>query len=107
MTEKKPSARLEREYHDLYDRLLTEVTTLHQANQRRIRIGLRALVIVSLLFMALLFLTHGEKIIILLLWIVTMFGLAAYLITVDYANSEVKKALERVTQRNTKNLTAS
>lgn len=35
----------EKEYHELYDRLMAEVTALHQSNRRRIRSGMRMLVV--------------------------------------------------------------
>ena len=38
----------EREYQELYDRLIHEVSTLHQTNRRRIRNGMRMLVAVTL-----------------------------------------------------------
>ena len=37
----------EKEYHELYDRLMAEVAALHQSNRRRIRSGMRMLVVVT------------------------------------------------------------
>lgn len=85
-------------YHELYDRLVSEVTALHRANRRRISKGLLGMIIVLFLYLILLFVTQGEKVIILLLWIITMFALAAYLITVEYLNYELKKKLQSITQ---------
>lgn len=85
-------------YHELYDRLVSEVTALHQANRRRISKGLMGMIIVLFLYLILLFVTQGEKVIILLLWIITMFALAAYLIAVEYLNHELKKKLQSITQ---------
>lgn len=85
-------------YHELYDRLVREVTSLHQANRRRISRGLLGMIIVLFLYLILLFVTQGEKVIILLLWIITMFALAAYLIAVEYLNYELKKKLQAITQ---------
>lgn len=85
-------------YHQMFDRLVSEVTAIHQANQQRIHKGLWGMVIVLVLYLTLLFVTQGSKVIILLLWIMTMFALAAYLITVEYLNHELKKKLEHITQ---------
>lgn len=85
-------------YHQMFDRLVSEVTAIHQANQQRIHKGLWGMVIVLVLYLTLLFVTQGSKIIILLLWIMTMFALAAYLIAVEYLNHELKKKLEHITQ---------
>ena len=85
-------------YHQMFDRLVSEVTAIHQANQQRIHKGLWGMVIVLVLYLTLLFVTQGSKVIILLLWIMTMFALAAYLIAVEFLNHELKKKLEHITQ---------
>ncbi len=87
----------EEKYHQLYDRLLEEVTTLHQSNQRRIRTGMRALLIVTLGLMLLMFLAEGNKVFTLILWIVSMFALVAYLISVEYMDYELQKKLQDIT----------
>ena len=87
----------EEKYHQLYDRLLEEVTALHRSNQRRIRTGMRALVIVTLGLMLLMFLAEGNRVFTLILWIVSMFALAAYLIGVEYMDYELQKKLQDIT----------
>ncbi len=87
-----------KEYHELYDRLLAEVAALHQSNRRRIRVGMRMLVAVTLGLMLLMFLAEGNKVFTLVLWIISMFAVAAYLIAVEYADYELQKKLEYVTQ---------
>lgn len=88
----------EREYEELYDRLLREVSTLHRNNRRRIRIGMKMLVAVTIGLMLLMFLSQSNKIFSLMLWIFSMFAVAAYLITVEYADYELQKKLEYITQ---------
>ena len=88
----------EEKYHQLYDRLLEEVAALHKANQQRIRTGMRALLIVTLGLMLLMFLAEGNKVFTLILWIVSMFALAAYLIGVEYMDYELQKKLQDITQ---------
>ena len=88
----------EREYQELYDRLLREVSTLHRNNRRRIRNGMRMLLAVTLGLMLLMFLAEGNKVFTLMLWILSMFAVAAYLIAVEYADYELQKKLEYVTQ---------
>lgn len=80
------------DYHQMYSRLVDEVTSIYQANQKRIHKGLWGMIIVLVLYLTLLFVTQGSKVIILLLWIMTMFALAAYLITIEYLNDELKKS---------------
>ena len=75
----------EHSYHKLYDRLVDEVKTLYYANQVRIHKGLWALIISTVLF--------------LMMWIATMFAVAAYLIAVEYLNFELKRKVEEITRR--------
>ena len=88
----------EREYQELYDRLLDEVRTLHKNNRRRIRNGMRMLLVVTVGLMLLMFLAQGNKVFTLMLWIFSMFAVAAYLIAVEYADCELQKKLEQITQ---------
>jgi hypothetical protein len=83
--------------HEMYDRLLEEFSSLYQANQKRIHRGLWGMIVVLVLYLTLLFITQGEKVIILLLWIMTMFALAAYLVTIEYLNHELEKKIEHIT----------
>ena len=88
----------EREYQEMYDRLLDEVRTLHKNNRRRIRNGMRMLLVVTVGLMLLMFLAQGTKVFTLMLWIFSMFAVAAYLIAVEYADYELQKKLEQITQ---------
>lgn len=89
---------LEEKYHQLYDRLLEEVAALHKANQQRIRTGMRALVIVTVGLLLLMFLAEGNRVFTLILWILSMFALSAYLIGVEYMDYELQKKLRDITQ---------
>lgn len=71
-------------YKKAYDMVMNYEEQIHQKNQKRISIGLKCILIIPLIFLALLFWTDSSKIIFLILWIVSLFVLAAYLITVEY-----------------------
>lgn len=88
----------ERDYQELYDRLLEEVDALHRANQRRIRSGMWALLAVTVGLMVLMFLAGGNKVFTLMLWILSMFAVAAYLIAVEYMDYELQKKLRSIAQ---------
>ncbi len=88
----------ELDYQKLYDRLLEEVGALHRANQHRIRSGLRALLAVTVGLMLLMFLADGNKVFTLMLWILSMFAVAAYLIAVEYMDYELQKKLRDIAQ---------
>ncbi len=89
----------EHSYHQLYDRLVGEVKALYYANQVRIHKGLWTLIISTVLFLTIMFITNGSKVIFLLMWIATMFAVAAYLIAVEYLNFELKRKVEEITRR--------
>lgn len=74
----------------MYQRLLGEMSDLRQGNRRRIRKGLWALVGVTVGLLALVFISQSSKVIFLLLWIVSMFGVAAYLIGVEYMDYQMQ-----------------
>lgn len=86
-----------KKYHQLYDRLLQEVEMLHERIKVGIRQGLKMLVIVPLLFMLVMFLTQGSKGIFLVLWIVSTFVIAAFLIALEYVDHGIQKRLEEIT----------
>ena len=86
-----------KKYHQLYDRLLEEVEMLHERIKVGIRQGLKMLVIVPLLFMLIMFLTQGSKGIFLVLWIVSTFVIAAFLIALEYVDHGIQKRLEEIT----------
>ena len=89
----------EKKYSQLYQALLQEVLQFHNGNQRRIRKGMLSLLLVPLAFLVLLFLSDGSRVIFLLLWIVSMFGIAAYLIAVEYVDYEMQNKVKKITQK--------
>lgn len=89
----------EKKYSQLYQALLQEVLQFHSGNQRRIRKGMLSLLLVPLAFLVVLFLSDGSRVIFLLLWIVSMFGIAAYLIAVEYVDYEMQNKVKKITQK--------
>lgn len=89
----------EKKYSQLYQALLQEVLQFHNGNQRRIRKGMLSLLLVPLVFLVLLFLSKGSRVIFLLLWIVSMFGIAAYLIAVEYIDYEMQNKVKKITKK--------
>lgn len=89
----------EKKYSQLYQALLQEVLQFHSGNQRRIRKGMLSLLLVPLVFLVLLFLSEGSRVIFLLLWIVSMFSIAAYLIAVEYIDYEMQNKVKQITKK--------
>lgn len=87
------------DYEKLYDMLLGYEQEIHKKNQKRIRIVLRCLIIIPLIFLALLFWTESSKIVFLILWIVSLFILAGYLIFVEYSDYKLQEKLNEISNR--------
>lgn len=87
------------DYEKLYDMLLGYEQEIHKKNQKRIRIGLWCLIIIPLIFLALLFWTESSKIVFLILWIVSLFILAGYLIFVEYSDYKLQEKLNEISNR--------
>jgi len=82
------------EYYDrLFRRLIADEESIHEKNQKRIKGGIQCLVWIPMIFLALMFLTDAEKVIFLILWIVSLFFIAGYLITVEYADFNTQERI--------------
>ena len=92
----KKKSRQNDRYEKLYAELLTQTELLHQSNKRRIRRGLWGLLVMPLVLAVLLWLTDSSRIVFLLIWVLGMFLLSAYLITVEYLDFKVLRAMEGV-----------
>lgn len=60
---------------------------------------MRCLIIIPLIFLALLFWTESSKIVFLILWIVSLFILAGYLIFVEYSDYKLQEKLNEISNR--------
>jgi type IV secretory pathway TrbD component len=85
-------------YAHLYEKITDYEQQLHRRNQKRIRIGLRCFILIPSAFLVLLLLTGSNRIIFLLLWIVSLFGLAIYLIGVEYVDYQLQLKLSEWSQ---------
>lgn len=87
--------RIENEhYRQLFRKLVKEEQQLHTANQKRIRGGIQCLIFIPMIFLILLFLTEGEKVIFLVLWVVSLFAIASYLIYIEYIDFKAQERLQ-------------
>ena len=88
-------------YERLYSKLLRYAEQLHQANKRRIRRGLVWLFLLPLLLGLILFVTGADRIVFLIVWVFCMFVLCSYLITVEYVDDAILKAINEVSEEET------
>jgi Ca2+/Na+ antiporter len=83
----------EKQLLEIYNKMVDYQQKLHVRNQKRIKIGIRCIYIIPAVFLVLLFLTNSSKIIFLVLWIVSLFLIAVYLIYVEYADYKIQEQL--------------
>ncbi|RGT78148.1 hypothetical protein [Agathobacter rectalis] len=82
---------------EMYDKLVGYEKTIHEKNQKRIKIGLRCIYIIPLFFLVLLMIVpDSSKIIFLVLWIVSLFVIAVYLIGVEYVDYKLQEKMNEI-----------
>lgn len=87
------------QYEQLYEQLLSRGEALHKSNKKRIKNGLILLVLLPFILGFIIWVTNSSKIVFLLIWILFMFGISAYLISVEYIDESLSKTLTDVTDR--------
>ena len=82
---------------EMYDKLVGYEKTIHEQNQKRIKIGLRCIYIIPLFFLVLLMIVpDSSKIIFLVLWIVSLFAIAVYLIGVEDVDYKLQEKMNEI-----------
>ena len=78
---------------EMYDKLVGYEKTIHEQNQKRIKIGLRCIYIIPLFF--------------LVLWIVSLFAIAVYLIGVEYVDYTLQEKMNEISGCDAQNMSVS
>lgn len=91
----------DRQYERLYTQLLARAEQLHQSNKRRIRRGLIGLIVLPFILCFILWVTGSSKIVFLIVWVIIMFVMSAYLITIEYIDDFVQKTLNEMSEKET------
>ena len=89
---------MDTQYEKKYNELMECLRQMHDNNGRRMKMALRSLLIVPTIFLVMLFFTNSSKTIFLVLWIVSMFIIAAILIVIEYQDYTLRKMITRVEQ---------
>lgn len=87
------------DYEKLYGMLVEYEEEIHKKNQKRIKIGMKCLLIIPMIFLILLMLTDSSKIVFLILWIVSLFILAGYLIFIEYSDDKLQQKMSEISHR--------
>ena len=77
----------------VYEKFLELQQQAHQKNQKKIRVGMKINIILPLFFLALSFITNRSKLVFLLLWIISLFGIAFYLLYIEYMDFKLQEQL--------------
>ena len=89
----------DRHYEELYERLLEKGRAAHAANKKRIRVGLIILAMLPAVLILIRLLTDSDRVVFLIIWIICMFAICTYLISVEFIDDSLRKTLEDVTER--------
>ena len=76
---------------DIMEKVLEFRDNAHADNVRKIKAGIKCIFTVPACFLILLFFTGSSKIIFLVLWIASLFIIAAYLIHVEYSDYKIQE----------------
>lgn len=89
-------------FEELFHAIMRYEKEMHKQNQKRIRVGIKCLFWIPLIFLVLLFITGSEKVIFLVLWIVSLFVIATYLIYVEYADYKMQEKIAEISKEEVK-----
>ena len=91
MNEDTNSNTISTEPSDIMSQVLAFRDNAHAENVKKLKAGIKCIFTVPACFLILLFLTGSSKIIFLVLWIASLFIIAAYLIHVEYSDYKVQE----------------
>lgn len=82
------------EFKEVFSKFVDYQQSVHLANQKRIQVGLKVNILLPLVFLVLSFAISSAKLVFLILWIISLFGIAGYLIYVEYSDYKMMQQLE-------------
>ncbi|MCR5581530.1 MAG: hypothetical protein K6F66_08060 [Pseudobutyrivibrio sp.] len=77
----------------VYEKFIDLQQQVHQKNQKKIRVGLKINILLPLVFLVISFITDRSKLVFLVLWIASLFGIAFYLLYVEYTDFKLQEQL--------------
>ena len=84
---------METNYEESYRRIMEYQNQEHLRNQKKIRWGIRCVILIPLIFLMLMFSMDSSKVVFLVLWIVSLFTISGYLIYVEYMDYTLQERL--------------
>ncbi len=79
---------------EMYDRFFELQEQVHLKNQKKIRVGLKVNILLPLIFLVISFISNRSKLVFLVLWIISLFGISFYLLYVEYMDFKLQEQLK-------------
>ena len=83
--------------NDRYENLISYADELHEKNRKRVKASGIAIVLLPIVLGFVRWMTDSDKIVFLLIWVLCMFVLAAYLVSVEYLDHVLQEKLNWIT----------
>ncbi len=77
-------------HEEMIEQFIDYQKQLHEKNQKKIQVGMKVNIFLPLVFLIISFITNGSKLIFLILWIVSLFGIAFYLLYVEFTDFKMQ-----------------
>lgn len=84
----------EKEFEAMYGRFMDYQQELHEKNGKKIRVGLKVNIFLPLVFLIISFMTKSSKLVFLVLWIVSLFGISFYLLYVEFTDFKLQEKMK-------------
>ncbi|MBR1571186.1 MAG: hypothetical protein IJ655_00445 [Lachnospiraceae bacterium] len=84
----------EPDYKEVLDKFVDYEQQVHKQNQMRIQVGIKVNIFLPLIFLILSFAISSGKLIFLIMWILSLFGIAFYLIYVEYTDYKMMERMK-------------
>lgn len=81
-------------YEEMFGQFVDYQQKLHENNQKKIQVGLKVNILLPLVFLIISFITEGSKLVFLILWIVSLFGISFYLLYVEFTDFKLQEKLK-------------
>ena len=91
MTEKN----IKNKYEEQYQALRAYAEEEHRNNQHKIKVGIWVNIFLPLFFLILSFINTDSKIVFLIFWIISLFAISFYLITVEYQDYTLQERMRK------------
>ncbi len=85
---------MDKNYEEMYEKILDYEAYTHAKNQRKIKTGIKVNILIPLVFLLLSFAVPDSGFLFLMLWIISLFGIAFYLIYIEYTDYKVRTKLQ-------------